>query len=90
MENNHVVYMIRCKDNTLYTGYTNDLEKRLQKHETGKGAKYTRGRGPFVIEYQAIYETREEALKVEYQIKKLSRKRKEGLIALQKEGFESE
>lgn len=47
MGNNHIVYILRCSDQSLYTGYTNNLEARLKKHEVGKGAKYTRGRGPF-------------------------------------------
>jgi len=50
MELNHVVYILQCKDDTLYTGYTNDLRKRIAMHEQGKGAKYTRGRGPFIFE----------------------------------------
>ena len=45
------VYMLRCKDDSLYTGWTNDLEHRLQMHATGKGAKYTRGRGPLTLVY---------------------------------------
>ncbi|WP_106495623.1 GIY-YIG nuclease family protein [Lentibacillus sp. Marseille-P4043] len=76
----HVVYMLKCKDDTLYTGYTNNLEKRLHMHESGKGAKYTRGRGPFQVELIEKFETKEEAMKREYAIKKLPRHDKEHLI----------
>ncbi|MGY0694509.1 GIY-YIG nuclease family protein [Virgibacillus sp. FSP13] len=76
----HVVYMLKCKDDTLYTGYTNNLEKRLRMHESGKGAKYTRGRGPFQVELVETFETKEEAMKREYAIKKLPRHDKEQLI----------
>ncbi len=61
---------------TLYTGYTNDLEQRLKKHEIGKGAKYTRGRGPFTLVYKEAFPTKEEALKREYGIKQCTRDEK--------------
>ncbi|WP_145543127.1 GIY-YIG nuclease family protein [Virgibacillus sp. SK37] len=77
----HVVYMLRCKDNSLYTGYTNNLENRLKAHRDGKGAKYTRGRGPFQVVYIEKIETKEQALKREYEIKQL--KRKEKLLLIQ-------
>ncbi|MDC3414883.1 GIY-YIG nuclease family protein [Aquibacillus sp. 3ASR75-11] len=82
MEENseHIVYILECKDNTFYTGYTNDLARRLRMHANGKGAKYTRGRGPFQLVYQQKYITKQEAMKEEYQIKKLSRKEKVALI----------
>lgn len=73
MGHNHVVYMLRCKDNTLYTGYTNNLEHRLKMHESGKGAKYTRGRGPFEVVYLEKFTTKEAAMQQEYRIKQLSR-----------------
>lgn len=76
----HVVYMLRCKDKTLYTGYTNDLMRRLQMHTDGKGAKYTRGRGPFEVVYKEMYLTKQEAMRREYQIKQMSRKEKQELI----------
>lgn len=79
-ENKHVVYMLKCKDSTLYTGYTNDLAHRLHMHECGKGAKYTRGRGPFHVEYVERFSTKEEALKKEYAIKRLPRHKKDKLI----------
>ena len=79
-DHEHIVYMLKCKDNTLYTGYTNDLEKRLKMHTSGKGAKYTRGRGPFQVVFIEKFPSKEAALKKEYQIKQLSRKRKFELI----------
>jgi len=79
----HIVYMLICRDHSLYTGYTNDMERRLQMHNCGKGAKYTRGRGPCRVVYQEYHETKEAALKREYAIKRLPRKKKVGLIARQ-------
>ncbi|TQS75356.1 GIY-YIG nuclease family protein [Ornithinibacillus gellani] len=84
----HTVYMLRCKDGTLYTGYTNDLSHRMKMHESGKGAKYTRGRGPLQIVHTEYYETKEEAMQREYEIKQLSKQQKLLLIQgeLQKDG----
>ena len=76
----HFVYILRCADGTLYTGWTNDLAKRLQAHNVGRGAKYTRGRGPVQLVYQHSYDTKEEALREEIRIKKLTRLQKEALI----------
>src|SRR5690625_7153860 len=59
-KDSHIVYMLRCSDDTLYTGYTTDLARRVQMHEEGKGAKYTRGRGPFRVVYIEKYDTKEE------------------------------
>ena len=70
------VYMLLCADNTLYTGITNNLEKRLEAHNQGRGAKYTKGRSPVTIIYQEDNLTRSAALKRESQMKKLSRKEK--------------
>lgn len=85
MEENkqHIVYMLRCSDHTFYTGYTTDLKRRVQEHEEGKGAKYTRGRGPFQVVYIEKYETKEAAMKREYAIKQLSRREKVMLIRKQ-------
>ncbi|WP_275120597.1 GIY-YIG nuclease family protein [Alkalihalobacterium chitinilyticum] len=77
---NHYVYMIRCQDDSLYTGYTNNIERRIQMHEAGKGAKYTRGKGPFVLEFCQEYLTKKEAMQSEYAIKQLSKRDKERLI----------
>ena len=80
MEKQWVVYILSCKDETLYTGITDDLSRRLQQHESGKGAKYTRGRGPLELVYQEDAESYSNALKREYQIKQLSRNDKLKLI----------
>lgn len=74
------VYILKCSDKTLYTGYTNDLEKRIRVHNSGKGAKYTRIRLPVELVYFEKYVTKSEALKREYYIKKLSRSDKIKLI----------
>ena len=74
------VYMLSCADGSLYTGWTNDLAKRLENHHAGKGAKYTRGRLPVTLAYYETYETESEARKRECAIKKLTRQQKEKLI----------
>ena len=74
------VYMIRCKDGSLYTGWTNNLEKRFKNHCEGKGAKYTRGRGPLELVYYEVFEDKREAMRREYEIKKLKKFEKEKLI----------
>ena len=71
-----IVLYLKCKDESLYTGITNDLVNRLIAHETGKGAKYTKGRGPFTLMYQENYETRSLASKQEIYIKSLNRTEK--------------
>ena len=72
--------MLSCADGSLYTGWTNDLAKRLDNHQAGKGAKYTRGRLPVTLAYYETYETESEARKRECAIKKLTRQQKEKLI----------
>lgn len=74
------VYILECSDNTLYTGWTNDLEKRIKMHSSGKGAKYTRGRTPVKLLYYEIFEDKKEAMRREYKIKRLTRLQKEALI----------
>lgn len=74
------VYILRCKDDSLYTGWTNDFEKRLQAHRSGKGAKYTRGRGPLVPVYLEYFPDKISATKREAAIKKLPRKKKQLLL----------
>ncbi|WP_026092434.1 GIY-YIG nuclease family protein [Calidifontibacillus oryziterrae] len=76
----HYVYILRCNDGTYYTGYTNDLEKRLNKHQAGKGAKYTRGRTPVQLIFSQEYDTKTEAMHAEYRIKQLTREQKEAYI----------
>lgn len=70
------VYILRCKDDTLYTGITDDLPHRLAAHNAGKGAKYTRGRGPVVLVYQEEAPDKSTALKREHAIKQLTRTEK--------------
>lgn len=76
--------MLHCKDDTLYTGYTTNLKRRLKMHESGKGAKYTRGRGPFEMVYTEKLDTKTAALQRECEIKKLRRADKIQLIKRQK------
>ena len=78
---NWTVYILRCADGTLYTGITNDLERRLAEHESGQGAKYTKGRGPLKLMYQEICLGRGLASKREMEIKSLDRKAKLLLVS---------
>jgi putative endonuclease len=64
-------YILKCKDGTLYTGWTNDLDKRVKAHNEGRGAKYTRSRTPVELVYYETFETKEEAQRREYAIKKI-------------------
>jgi len=70
------VYIIECKNGELYTGWTTDLEKRIETHNKGKGAKYTRGRTPVVLRYYETFDVKEEALERERTIKKMPRGKK--------------
>ena len=74
------VYILRCGDGTLYTGIATDVQARLKVHRSGKGAKYTRGRGPLELVYEEECLDKGSALKREYEIKCLSREEKEKLI----------
>ncbi len=75
------VYILQCSDNTLYTGITNNLPRRYNQHNSGKGAKYTRSRTPVSLVYESrIYNTRGEALVEEIRIKRLTRKQKMKLV----------
>lgn len=76
----HYIYILECKDKTLYTGYTTDIEKRMMMHNKGLGAKYTRGRGPVVLKYFEEFNNKNDALKREKAIQKLSRVKKLDLI----------
>lgn len=76
----HYTYMVECSDGSLYTGYTTDLERRTKMHNTGKGAKYTRSRLPVHLVYYEIYETKQQAMQREYQLKKLTREKKMKLV----------
>jgi len=74
------VYLVRCKDNSLYCGISNNVEQRVIAHNSGKGAKYTRPRKPVVLVYEEKIGTKQEAAKREYQIKQMSKKQKEELV----------
>lgn len=74
------LYILRCGDGTLYTGITTDVHRRLEAHRQGRGAKYTRGRGPLKLIYQEECGTHSEALKRELAVKQMSRAEKETLI----------
>ena len=74
------VYIIQCSDGSLYTGISNDITARIKKHNSGKGAKYTRNKIPVILRAQWQFNNKSEASKREYAIKKLSRKEKLGLL----------
>ena len=74
-------YILRCSDNSLYTGITNDLSSRVATHAAGKGAKYTRSRLPVVLVYSEKLQGKSAALKREHEIKQLSKQEKEVLVA---------
>lgn len=75
-------YILKCSDGTLYTGWTNNLEKRLKAHNSGKGSKYTRNRLPVELVYAECFETKNEAMSREWHIKKMEREEKMKLIKL--------
>ena len=76
----NLVYILRCSDGTLYTGWTNDLEKRMKAHAAGKGGKYTRARLPVELVYTERFETAQEARSREWHLKQLTRAQKLRLI----------
>lgn len=78
----HYIYIIECKDKTLYTGYTNNLDKRIKTHNEKKGAKYTRGRTPVVLKYYEEFDNKSDAIKREIQIKKFRRLKKLKLLLI--------
>lgn len=86
--NKHYMYVLNCADGTLYTGYTNDLGKRLETHNSGKGAKYTRSRLPVKYAYFEKFETKSQAMSAEYFFKKKTRQQK--LSYIEERGFEDD
>jgi predicted GIY-YIG superfamily endonuclease len=80
METTWKLYILRCGDGSLYTGITTDVQKRLAAHRSGKGAKYTRGRGPLELVYSEECGSHSDALRRELEIKRLTREEKETLI----------
>jgi putative endonuclease len=89
MENNqHYFYVLTCRDGSLYGGYTNNLERRIKLHNEGKGAKYTRGRGPVILTFAKGFVSKSEALKAEYYFKQLSRKQKIEFLTEEMGGYD--
>ena len=81
MKTNYYIYILECADNTLYTGYTNDLDNRLKAHNAGKGAKYTKSRLPVKLVYSESFDDKKEAMSREWFIKhRLTREEKLELI----------
>lgn len=76
----HYFYVLLCRDGSLYAGYTNDLERRLKMHNEGKGAKYTRGRGPVKLVFSQTFHDKSAALKAEYEFKQWTRKKKDDFL----------
>ena len=76
----HYVYVLRCSDDTLYTGYTTDVQRRVAEHDAGEGAKYTRGRTPVELVHVEEYSSKSAAMSREYEIKQLKRGEKERLV----------
>ncbi|WP_194191759.1 GIY-YIG nuclease family protein [Clostridium chrysemydis] len=74
------VYILKCNDGSLYTGWTNNLEKRFKAHSEGRGAKYTKGRGPLELVYYEEFEEKNDAMKREYAIKKMTKAQKNNII----------
>jgi putative endonuclease len=79
-DGDHYVYVLRCADDTLYTGYTTDVQRRVAEHDAGDGAKYTRGRTPVELLYVEAFASRSAATSREHEIKQLSRTEKESLV----------
>lgn len=77
----HYIYIVKCKDGSLYTGYAKDVTQRVAKHNNGQGAKYTKIRRPVQLVYQEMFATKSEALKREYEIKAYTRQQKLELIS---------
>lgn len=73
-------YIVECQDGSYYTGWTNNLEKRIQAHNDGKGAKYTKSKRPVKLVYYETFETKREAMQREYAIKQMTRMEKEQLM----------
>ncbi|MFC4552978.1 MULTISPECIES: GIY-YIG nuclease family protein [Halorussus] len=76
----HWIYVIECADGSFYTGYTTDVERRVQEHDRGDGAKYTRGRTPVELVHAERFESKSAAMSREYEIKQLTRREKERLV----------
>lgn len=82
---NHYVYVARCSDDTLYTGYTTDLKRRIRQHNNGNGAKYTRSRTPVTLVHAEIFDNKSSAMSREYEFKQLSKNDKESQVGTEGE-----
>lgn len=80
MAERNYTYIVKCSDGSLYTGWTTDIEKRIEAHNSGRGAKYTKSRRPVTLVYYEEFATKEEAMKREYAIKQMKREKKKALI----------
>ena len=78
----HYAYIVECADGSYYCGYTNNLEKRISTHNSGKGAKYTRSRLPVTLVYHEEFDSKEEAMSREWHLKQLSHDQKKKLISV--------
>ena len=85
MEQGNYIYILKCNDGSLYTGWTNDLERRVKAHNAGKGAKYTKSRRPVELVYFEAFSTKQEAMRREWEIKQLSRVEKCKLIQVKEQ-----
>lgn len=85
----HYVYVLRCGDDTLYTGYTTDVDRRVAEHAAGEGAKYTRGRTPVELVHVEQFASRSAAMQREHEIKQLGRAEKESLLEADGTGAET-
>lgn len=86
--NEHFFYVLTCKDGSFYGGYTNNLERRVRLHNEGKGAKYTRGRGPVQLTFFKKFSNKSDALRAEYCFKRLTRKQKIEFLRKEMGGFD--
>lgn len=80
MSDHNFTYMVECSDGTLYTGWTTEVKKRVEAHNAGKGAKYTKSRRPVRLVYYEEFKTKQEAMRREYEIKHFSREKKKKMI----------
>ena len=80
MSDKSYTYLLRCADGSLYCGWTNDLDKRVEKHNSGNGAKYTRSRLPVELVYYEVFDTKKEAMSREFHIKRMTKQEKEKLM----------
>ncbi len=88
MNDQNYTYMVRCADGSLYCGWTNHLKERVSAHNEGHGAKYTKSRRPVTLVYYEVFQTKQEAMRREWEIKQMTREKKLALIAQEEKGKE--